>query len=668
MPFDGVERIASYRKLSGADLYTVVAVSMNAELAEWKKIAWRSLGLLAVLLCMANGAAWFLYRFWQRQYQATALLEESNTQLQRSLRQLRERDSALVSAQQAGRLGTYVLDIERGRWTSSEMLDVIFGIEASALHSVAEWEQLLHADDRESLVSYLFDEVVAKRLDFDREYRVCRPGDGRTVWVHGLGRLEFSNDGRPIRMLGTVQDVTALKAAQQDLERMAYYDVTTGLANRVLLADRMHQAISRCRRHAGELLAVCHLDLDGFKEVNDRWGHAVGDKLLASVAERFQGAVRGNDTVARLGGDEFVVIFCDLKDLVAVENAVSRLLESAAAPHAVDDMVISSTVSIGVTVFPDDASDEPDVLVRHADQAMYEAKRNGKNCVHYFDPQSDRVLKERQNRYKRIVDALANNELRLFYQPKVDLRTGAVSGVEALVRWQHPEDGLLQPGQFLPAIEATELTLPVGEWVLNEALRQIGQWASLGIELSVSVNIFALHLQRGDFADRLKALLQAYPEVAPGALELEILETTALDDLPAITQRIERCTALGVQFSLDDFGTGYSSLTYLRNLPVKTVKIDRSFVGDMLVDREDQALVQGLVAMAHAVQRRVVAEGVETLEHASALLRCGCDEGQGFGIGRPMPPEAIPGWLKSWHAPAEWAAGNVLGEGAAELL
>ncbi|SDI31163.1 PAS domain S-box-containing protein/diguanylate cyclase (GGDEF) domain-containing protein [Propionivibrio dicarboxylicus] len=651
---DAVERVSSYRKLTPGDLYAIVTVSITDQLREWKSIVWRFLGILGVFLVIANGSAWVLYRLWQRQGRSTGLLKESNERLETSLRQLRERDNALVSAQEAGRLGTYVLDLDNGHWISSDMLDVIFGIETLPLHSIQDWQDLLHEDDRASMTHYFYGEVIGKRVDFDREYRIVRPSDGRTVWVRGLGKLEFAEDGHPTRMLGTIQDVTALKLAQQDLERMAYYDVLTGLANRVLLSDRMHQAISRCKRRNDELIAICHLDLDGFKSVNDRWGHDVGDSLLARVAERFKEAVRGNDTVARLGGDEFVVVFCDLKNIAGVENAVTRLMDCASRPYEINGIEMTSTVSVGITIYPLDAEDEPDALIRHADQAMYEAKRNGGNRSHFFDPESDKLLKERQGIHRQIADALRNNEFRLFYQPKVDLQTGSVTGVEALLRWQHPKRGLLPPGEFLPIIESTELTLPIGEWVLREALRQSRIWISTGINLVISVNVFALHLQRPDFPDRLRNILGEFPDIAPETIELEILETTALGDLAEINKKIERCTEQGVQFSLDDFGTGYSSLTYLRSLPVVTVKIDRSFVGDMLILPKDQALVEGLIAMAHSVQRSVVAEGVETIDHANALLQCGCDQAQGFGIGHPMPPDAIPDWLATWQTQGQF--------------
>jgi len=311
-------------------------------------------------------------------------------------------------------------------------------------------------------------------------------------------------------------------------------------------------------------------------------------------------------------------------------------------------------LSIGVTIYPLDASDEPDALIRHADQAMFEAKRCGGNRVHYFDLEGERRRRDQQQIHDQLLAALANDELRLHYQPKVDLRTGTVVGVEALLRWQHPEDGLLPPSRFLPAIEASELTLPVGEWVLHAALAQKRDWLRQGIDLPVSVNIFGLHLQRGDFTKRLKTILAAYPDVDARGLELEILETTALNDIDAIAARIADCARLGVQSSIDDFGTGFSSLTYLRKLPAGLVKIDRSFVVDLLENLEDQALVQGIVGMAHSLGRTVLAEGVESLEHGAHLLRCGCDWAQGYGIAHPLPPDAVPAWLAGWRMPKMW--------------
>lgn len=775
MPFDQIERIASYRLISNAPIYAIVAIAKRDFLISWRNMAWRFLGFLGLFLLITNGAASLLIRQWQQLQRDACDLRASNEELEASVRHLQDRDSALVAAQEAGGLGTYSLDIPGGNWSCSEKLEQIMGIDTLYPHTIEGWQQLIHEDDRAPMSHYFFTEVIGKHQIFDHDYRLVRPEDGKTVWVHGLGKLDFDEHGQPIRMRGTIRDIsdrkfveerllltreifhsttegilvtdstgtivetnpafttitgysneeaigqnprlfqsgthdrkfyrqmwkalltkgawegeltnrrkdgelyiqrsrivalrdpqgkitrytavisdiTALKETQRQLEHMAYYDELTGLPNRVLLTDRMHQAMAHCRRKKQALLGVCYLDLDGFKAVNDQWGHAVGDQLLVEVAKRLKNCTRAGDTVARLGGDEFVVLFCDLTHETEVEPTVARLMDSVSEPY---DLNVGTkiTLSIGITLYPYDTADEPDALIRHADQAMYEAKRSGKNRMRIFDPEFDRRLRDSQQTHDRLVDALANAELRLYYQPKVDLRSGAVVGAEALIRWQHPELGLLQPSQFLPAIEATELTFPIGEWILHEALQQQQRWQEQQIHLQISVNIFGLHLQRADFAERLATILAAYPNLAPDGLGLEILETTALEDLHEITQRIHDCSRLGVRFLLDDFGTGYSSLSYLRQLPVAHVKIDRSFVRDMLDNSEDQALVQGIVSMAHALQRKVIAEGVETIEHGAQLLRCGCDLAQGYGIARPMPAEAFPDWMTQWEMPAAW--------------
>lgn len=332
------------------------------------------------------------------------------------------------------------------------------------------------------------------------------------------------------------------------------------------------------------------------------------------------------------------------------------MLRLLSAPYHLGALPVTLTISIGIAVYPTDAVQDPDALIRHADQAMYQAKRNGKNCMHVFDSDSERLLLEHQTQCQRLTDALWAGEFRLHYQPKINLRTGAVAGVEALIRWQHPEQGLLPPAKFLPVIESTELTLQVGEWILHEVLQQKQRWRSQGIDLSVSINIFAKHLQRADFIERLQGILASYADVDPGGLEFEILETTAMENLEEITQRLYQCRQLGIRFSLDDFGTGYSSLTYFRQLPVDVVKIDRSFVRDILENEQDQVLVQGVVSMAHTLQRQVIAEGLETLEHAIPLISFGCDLAQGYGIARPMEPQLIPAWMAQWSMPKAWQA------------
>ncbi len=460
-------------------------------------------------------------------------------------------------------------------------------------------------------------------------------------------------DNGSLHYVALFSDITELKEHQQQLEHMAHYDALTGIPNRVLLGDRLQQAISQSRRHQRGL-AVVYLDIDGFKDVNDAHGHDTGDQLLISIAQRLRDALREGDTLARLGGDEFVAVLTDIDTRHECEIVLSRLLQAAATPIKVRQHELQLSASLGVTVFPQDGSD-PDTLLRHADQAMYQAKQAGKNRYHLFDPEEDRQTQAHRKSIGHIEQALEREEFELYYQPKVNMRTGAVIGAEALIRWRHPERGLVSPGEFLPLIEGSELVVRIGEWVLDSALKQMSEWLAQGLDLAVSINIAANHLQQKEFLPHLREKLAAYREVRPGRLELEVVESAALEGIAQISSLMEGCGTLGVQFSLDDFGTGYSSLTYLRRLPASVLKIDQSFVRDMLWDSEDLAIVEGVIGLAAAFRRTVIAEGVETAEHGELLLRLGCDLAQGYGIARPMPAAELPKWIAHWRPDAAWA-------------
>ena len=446
-------------------------------------------------------------------------------------------------------------------------------------------------------------------------------------------------------------DNTALKEHQAKLESMAHYDSLTRLPNRALLADRMNQSLQHAKR-SNELLAVAYLDLDGFKPVNDNFGHDAGDALLIEVANRLRSTVRSGDTIARLGGDEFVLLL-RADDFGECEAALLRVLGALSSEYRIKGQNILISASIGVTLYPNDASD-PDVLLRHADQAMYVAKQAGRNRYHFFDADLDHKVRSEQAQISRIQSALLAEEFVLFYQPKVDMRSGSVTGAEALIRWQHPERGLLPPSEFLPLIDDTETIVTLGDWVIEHALKQMSEWQKMGRTIPVSVNIAARQFQADTFVARLKELLSLYRRVPPTWLELEIVETAALDDIVEVSKIIRSCEALGVSFALDDFGTGYSSLTYLKRLPAKTLKIDQSFIRDMLADPEDLAIVEGIIGLSKAFQRTVIAEGVETAAHGSRLMQLGCNHAQGYGIARPMPAQELPSWIENFRPDPSW--------------
>ena len=447
-------------------------------------------------------------------------------------------------------------------------------------------------------------------------------------------------------------DITSIKENERKLERIAHYDALTGLPNRVLLSDRLQQAMARCQRK-GHSLAVAFIDLDGFKAVNDLHGHEQGDDLLVALAQRLQSSLREGDTLSRMGGDEFVAVLSDLEHLHDCHPVLDRMLRAAADPVRLGDRLFQLSASIGVTLFPADGVG-PDLLIRHADQAMYQAKQAGKNRYHLFDVEHDTAVKTQREEIARLRQALETQEFVLHYQPKVNMRTGQVIGAEALIRWNHPQRGLLPPAAFLPTMHDHAISLEVGDWVIATALQQMATWKSQGLDLPVSVNIDAQHLQKEGFSHRLATLLAAQPEVPASHLELEILETSALEDMAQVSAIMHRCQAMGVRFALDDFGTGYSSLTYLKRLGAEVIKIDQSFVRDMQTDPDDLAIVQGVIGLARAFHREVIAEGVETIAHGSVLLPLGCECAQGYGIARPMPAGELPQWVQHWRPDRAW--------------
>ena len=829
------------------------------------------------------------------------IFTEDVTERKRADTALRDSEESLREAQRIAGLGSYLLDIDTGRWTSSDVMDQIFGIDKEYEHTVEGWAALIHPDERSSMLAYFKDEVLGGCKPFDREYRVIRKNDGAVRWVHGIGRLELDAQGRPVKMPGTIQDITEAKQAQealresqhllqlfienapvalamfdgemryvsvsrkwledyglvgrevigrshyevvpdmperwkeghrrglagervhveedrfdradgkvewrrwevipwrtgdgsvggivlfaediterkavedrlrlgatvftgaregititdrtgtilevndafsritgytreevlglnprmlqsglhsgefyenmwgslnreghlsgeiwnrtksgdiyaemltinaihnakgdveqyvgmftditelkeqeQRLEHISRYDALTGLPNRTLLGDRLRQAMVHAHWKKG-MLAVACFDVDGFKAINDRFGHATGDGLLTALAFRMKRALREGDMLARLGGDEFAAVILDLDDSNACLATLNRLLAAAGEEAQIGEAMLRVSASAGVTFYPQNEDVDADVLLRQAGQAMYQAKLAGRNCFRMFDPNQDQIVRGRLENIEHIRQALAAHQFVLYYQPKVNMRTGKVIGAEALIRWQHPERGLLPPGMFLPVIEDHPLAVQLGEWVIDSALTQMESWLGEGFELPVSVNVSAIELQQADFADRVRAHLAAHPQVKPANLELEVVETNAVQDVMRTSQVLTACREIGVAIGLDDFGTGYSSLTYLKRLPANVLKIDQSFVRDMLEEPENLTILEGVLGLAAAFHRTVIAEGVETAEHGLMLLQMGCDLAQGFGIAASMPARELRAWAATWRPDPRWA-------------
>jgi diguanylate cyclase (GGDEF)-like protein/PAS domain S-box-containing protein len=444
-------------------------------------------------------------------------------------------------------------------------------------------------------------------------------------------------------------DITRQKRFEADLRHSAQHDALTGLPNRLLLRDRLEQALARARRN-GARVAVVYLDLDGFKGVNDTHGHAVGDELLIAISGALHACVRAHDTVARIGGDEFVAVLTDLQPDQDPTPELERLRAAAARSYRIAGHILRLSASLGVSMYPQDPAVDADGLLRQADQAMYRAKETGKNRIEVFEPEANRDVHERQALLVELGRAITQDQLELHHQPKVDMRTGAVVGVEALVRWRHPTRGLLGPGAFVPLTEGNDRGVELGDWVLRRALEDAAGWREAGLDVRVSVNISPHHLQWSGFLPRLAALL----EQTGSRVDLEIVESSQLNDVVETGELLRSCHELGATVSIDDFGTGYASLTWLRRLPVDTVKIDRTFVGEMLEEAESRAIVEATLGLAQAFDLGIVAEGVEEEAQGVALLARGCDVAQGYAIARPMTAAALPAWEAQWRPPEAW--------------
>jgi diguanylate cyclase (GGDEF)-like protein/PAS domain S-box-containing protein len=529
-------------------------------------------------------------------------------------------------------LAVYIDRVDR--WSSniytSPQIEPMLG------YSVEEWAdnkslfvQMLHPEDRERVLAAL-ERAHATGDSLVLDYRL-QARDGRVVWVHDESRIVADvNTGEPV-LQGYLLDVTARMQAEEQLRHQAFHDPLTGLANRALFTDRVEHALV-----LREGVAVVFLDLDDFKAVNDSLGHLAGDALLQAVALRLTGALRPGDTIARLGGDEFAVLFEEAGAAVSAADVAERVIAALQEPFNLDGREVFVTASIGIGV-----GEDAEELLRSADVAMYRAKASGKAQYVVYAPKMDDDLVGRLELVADLRRACVEDEFVLHYQPIVELESRRVVGVEALVRWQHPTRGLLQPADFVGLAEETGQIVDIGRWVLEQACRQAASWRSqLGCDLSVSVNVSARQIRPSGLVDDVQSALAA-SGLAPAALTVEITESALVRGREEMTAILESVTGTGVRLALDDFGTGYSSLSLLRDLPVRTVKIDRSFVHTIDAGPAQRAFVQAIVDLAEALQLTVVAEGIERPIQAAALLRIGCVLGQGFHFARPLPADAL---------------------------
>ncbi|MEK8045140.1 two-component system response regulator [Ideonella margarita] len=533
----------------------------------------------------------------------------------------------------------------------SPAFERIWGLPCEVLYDDwVAWMAPIHPHDQVRMQAAV--QAINTDERFEAEYRVVRP-DGALRHVLMRSYPVFDEAGLPYRRAGIVQDITERKQQEARIEHLAYHDPLTGLPNRTLLMDRLGLALAHAQRHQGQL-AVLFMDLDRFKTINDTLGHLQGDELLKQVSQRLRGVLREDDTVARLGGDEFVVVLPQVEGVADPAHVADKLMAALTASFRIGHQDLYVTCSLGVSMYPRDGTDA-ETLLKYADTALYKAKDAGRNAYRFFSPEMDARAHQRLRLENDLRGAIARDELRLHYQPKLRVDNGQVSGVEALVRWMHPVEGLIPPDQFIPLAEETGLILDIGEWVLGEACRQLRRWRAAGHpDLCMAVNLSPRQLQRPGLDVTVLNALEA-GGLPPASLELEITESSVMQEPEQALTLLRRLRAIGVRISIDDFGTGYTNFAYLRQLPLQRLKIDRSFIQHLAdVDedgvapgatQDDVAIVEAIIAMAHKLRLNVLAEGVETEAQHERLSGLGCDEMQGFLHGRPMPADECERWM-----------------------
>jgi diguanylate cyclase (GGDEF)-like protein/PAS domain S-box-containing protein len=502
----------------------------------------------------------------------------------------------------------------------------------------SHFESIVHTEDyklyNEALLAHLQEQVL-----FEIELRL-RKFNGQYVWIIASGEALYDADGKPVRMIGSVRDISDQKHSEDLLHHLAYHDSLTGLSNRLSFYGVILDAV---KHRPLEHFAVIVLDLDHFKKINDTYGHQMGDRLLVHVGTHLKSLVEKRDHIARFGGDEFVLI-CPYKHYEEVVDFAHSIAAQLSTSMVYEAVQIGVTTSVGISLYPLDGQD-PDTLIKKADIAMFKAKQEGKNKFEIFSPHMIEQTMWRINMENQLKSALINHEFVLYYQPQINLQTGGVFGMEALLRWDSPIRGIVSPLEFISLAEETGLIIPIGEWVLLEACRQNKRWIAKGYKpIKISVNISGQQLKQFGFIAKVKQIIEK-TEMNPRYLCFEITESTIINNLEETIDMLKELTALGIQISLDDFGTGYSSLSILKKLPINMVKIDKSFIGDMTLEHRDLDIVKAIIFISNSLQLEVVAEGIEQKEQHDLLKELGCHYMQGFYTSPPIPAEQFEVFL-----------------------
>ncbi len=630
---DGVDRLYSYSRIRAYGLNVIIGVNVDNYLRDWRGQAWALSALVGFFVLITSVFAWSLHRAWCRQELHLQRLGELNRQL--------DQETALnQTIVRSSPFAIYTRDRDGIVTGWNPAAEKLFGWKAGQIIG----QPLLSVPTgRERETADLRERVLAGESIIDLEVQRQRVDGTLFDLSTTLAPLRDAS-GAVSGYLAIAADISARKAAERQVEFLAYRDVLTGLPNRLLLQDRFDQAVAHADRDQRKV-ALLFLDLDNFKTINDSLGHAVGDALLQDIARRLAECVRETDTISRQGGDEFLIVLSDLGAAEAITPVLLKIRERLQEPFLIDGHELATSASIGVALYPDDGRDF-ETLHQKADTAMYRAKDAGRNHYRFFDEQMNIEAVEHLRLKNGLRRALAQDEFELHYQPQIELASGRVVGVEALLRWRHPEDGLIPPARFIPVAEDSGLIVPIGEWVLDEACRQATAWRAAGLPpLVMAVNLSAVQFRRGELQQTVLRVLQS-TGFDPRLLDLELTESIMIHDAEAVLATVRQLKQQGIRLSIDDFGTGYSSLSYLKRFDVDKLKIDQSFVRDLARNPDDAAIVRAIIQMAASLGLQTLAEGVEDAEALKLLREFGCHEAQGFYFARPMDAQALADYVR----------------------
>jgi diguanylate cyclase (GGDEF)-like protein/PAS domain S-box-containing protein len=576
----------------------------------------------------------------RRQAQESLRLEAmAREQAQSDLRRSEERMSM---AMKAAKIGFWDLDVAKDEHVWSDTCKVLLGVPPDTQASYQALKGVVQPDDWEIMQAKI-DRAIQEKRDYAVEFRVVRP-DNSVHWRTSSGQAFYDDAGHVTRMSGITMDIDDRKNAEERIQHLAYSDALTELPNRRLVQDRLLKALAGARRQKDKV-ALLFLDLDRFKDINDQLGHSVGDLLLQNVAKRLKTWAREQDTVARLGGDEFLIALTHVKDPPDAAIAAERLMDAMTAEFVIQGHSLNVSCSIGISIFPENGAD-CETLIKNADAAMYSAKADGRNNFRFFTKDMNAQAVERLTLESSLRSALAKEQLFLMYQPQMDIATGRITGLEALLRWQHPEFGLVPPDRFIRIAENSGLIVSIGEWVLRTACLQARAWQDEGLSaVTVAVNVSAIQFRQDGFCELIRTMLRE-TGLAPQHLELELTESLLFANADVTLSVIRELKAIGVTLAIDDFGTGYSSFSYLRQFRVSKLKIDRTFIGDVAINPDDAAITSAIINMAKGLNLRVIAEGVENEAQMSFLREHQCDEIQGYYFSKPLAVDKVADKLR----------------------